>query len=336
MVFDFKDMFGIKPTVSVPSVRLKQGQSIDLTARDVSGGVIPELLEQERTYGINYSWYTDCSSSGLRGSTSLANFTFIATTVGTCYGAIITKEETAAICNSGCHEAYAISRRAITPFVIEVLPADYVEPPAPGPVMNMAIERLWGQNVLAVSWQPPENSEIYADIAYTIKDSDGSILGITRATTVQITDLPADAPNPVVIVSTISENGSSEPVSSEGAKDISGSQPVAPDNTPSPSDQSNSALPLGGNDSGSPIRQTQSPAALFIGSQIAEVSVLGESTLRRNPTTIKNVMKLAADIKNTNDNNLMLWTLALVSSILIAFLGLLFRKKRKKDLHYIA
>lgn len=219
--FDFKNQLAKKPTVSVPNIRIKQGQSIELTARDISGGVIAEQGAQPNS-PVTYTWFTDCQK--LASSTYYgAKITFHASAVGNCNGGVLVRGNSWAYCNI-CYEGDPYGARALTPFSIEVLPADYVDPPTPGVVRNITKERLWNDDALRVSWDPPANAFEAGELAYVIKDADGNILGATRSTNLNITDV-SDIDKPIVLVSAVSATSAGATVSTQDAQDVSQPKP---------------------------------------------------------------------------------------------------------------
>jgi hypothetical protein len=220
MHFSFKTKLAEKPVVSVPNIRVKVGQSTNLVAKDISGGVIPAALK--RSNGVSYSWFTDCAAKGtntLNGQT----VTFTPTKAGTCHGAVVVRESAKAFCNS-CTEGDPYGSRAVTPFVIEVLPADYTPPPLPGLIRNITKEHLWSEDALRIKWDPPANATDVGELAYVVRDEDGTVLGVTRSTQLDITDIE-DEEEPIVLVSGVSSGGFGGLTSIEDAEDVSQAKP---------------------------------------------------------------------------------------------------------------
>lgn len=238
MSFDLQSKLAQKPNVSVQTIRIKKGQSIELTAKDVSGGVIPQ--NNKPSYPMSYTWYTDCQSLGSpTGDGMSTNVT--PTEIGTCYGAVLARGSSPAFCNI-CFEGDPYSVRAVTPFLIEVLPADYQPPPVPSVVRNITKERLWDDNTIRIKWDPPGNADQIGEIAYIIRDSDGSVLGATRSTRLHIIDV-ADTDNPIVTVNAVSDSGSGESVSIISALDLSPPQPKDSIVQPGPISNGNATSP---------------------------------------------------------------------------------------------
>jgi hypothetical protein len=172
---------------------------------------------------VYYSWYADCSAKGtntLNGQT----VKFTPTKTGTCHGAVSVRESAKAFCNA-CAEGDPYGSRAVLPFVIEVLPADYVPPPLPQLVRNITKQRLWAEDTLRITWEPPANASEVGELAYVVRDGDGTVLGVTRTPQIDITDIDDDD-EPIVLVSAASSGGFGGLTSIENAEDISEPEPV--------------------------------------------------------------------------------------------------------------
>lgn len=216
VAYDFQALLASKPTLSVPPIRVKQGETVRLTAHDISAGVIQEM-SRPLNYPPSYEWYVDCAAPEFPSGYGL-EVTFVANKVGTCYGGVLAKGNSWAHCNV-CYNSDPYSPRAVTTFPIEILPANYTPPPLPSAVRDVTKEYVRADQILRVSWQPPENADDVGKIAYVIKDGDGNVVGVTTATKLHITGVkPNDIP--VVTVSTASANGVSEATSTQDAADL--------------------------------------------------------------------------------------------------------------------
>lgn len=216
---NFQTRHADKPATIVAPVRVKVGETVELTAQDVYGTV--DSYNQNQTW--SYRWYTNCDDP-LAGRLDPATVTFRPSKPGTCTGAVEVKQML-----GYCPRCYdgAGSRQAIATFPIEILPADYLPPPLPAVPRNITKEYLWGDEILRVSWEPPENAAQVGELAYVIKDADGNIVGVTTATTLHITDVAPDD-IPIVTVSVASANGVGESVSTDTADDLTGPAPELP------------------------------------------------------------------------------------------------------------
>ena len=216
---NFQTRHADKPATIVAPVRVKVGEAVELTAQDVYGTV--DSHNQNQTW--SYRWYIDCDDP-LAGRLDPATVTFRPSKPGTCTGAVEVKQML-----GYCPRCYdgAGSRQAIAIFPIEVLPADYLPPPLPGAPRNITKEYLWNDEILRVSWEPPENAAQIGELAYVIKDADDNIVGVTTATKLHITDVAPDD-IPIVTVGVASVNGVGEGVSTDTAEDLTGPAPELP------------------------------------------------------------------------------------------------------------
>ncbi len=237
-LYDMQAILRSKPKVSVPGVRLKAGQQVTINPIDVSNGAIANSV-QINGYPTIYQWYLDCQN-GQQQTHSGQTITFTPAKAGTCYAAVRAYGPSWSSCNI-CSESTAWAKRYVAPFELEVLPADYTPPPLPGPIRNLTKQKSHSQLIL--QWEPPQNAAEVGEVAYVIKDDKSNVLGATKATKLQITDIPAGQ-EPTVLIAAASENGVSDAqqssadalvVSAEEA-DANSDETVSPSTTPSNQD----------------------------------------------------------------------------------------------------
>ncbi len=237
-LYDMQALLRSKPKVSVPGVRLKVGQQVTINPIDVSNGAIANSV-QINGYPTTYQWYLDCQN-GQQQTHSGQTITFTPTTAGTCYAAVRAYGPSWSSCNI-CSESTAWAKRYVAPFELEVLPADYTPPPLPGPIRNLTKQKSHSQLIL--QWEPPQNAAEVGEVAYVIKDDKSNVLGATKATKLQITDIPSGQ-EPTILIAAASENGVSDAQQSSAdavvivaeGSDANSDETVSPSTTPSNQD----------------------------------------------------------------------------------------------------
>lgn len=199
------------PTTTVPSIRAKAGENVELKYVDSSGGVIESAAN-----GVSNEWFVDCEQSGLRHAQTGEVLSHVFIAPQKCYGALLTRVNISGGCNV-CSEYDAFAGRSVTPFEIEILPADYTSPPLPGPIQNL-VKRVYSQRI-TYDWNAPANASDVGELAYIIRDKDQSILGVTDKTKLEVIDVPAGQ-DPELSVSVGNNNGIGGPINSNDAEVI--------------------------------------------------------------------------------------------------------------------
>lgn len=202
--------FKNKPKLKVPSITAQAGTPIKIEALDISGNVISAATRQ---FDMQYDWYVDCQGATTRawGNKTL-EYTFA--TAQQCTGAVVTKAFGRYCYFCGGAFGRGIYDTSVATFDLTVLPADYVPPaapPAPESIQN--VKKSLQNGVLTITWDPPANAAQLGDIAYVIRDQDGSFIGTMTATKLLIKDLPEDSEADISIAA-ISATASGTPVDS--------------------------------------------------------------------------------------------------------------------------
>jgi len=201
---------GLKPTVAVPKIKAKVGDTVDIKALNVSAG---KALDPD----FSARWYLNCDDpyDVQLGGTEMSH-KFERT--GSCLGSVVTTSNVRYCYYCGGVFARTVSQQSATIFPIDILPSDYKEPPKPGPITNLSKTRH--ATSLTASWKAPSNATQIGDLYYIIRDTHSDILAITKDTVLTIDGLDLGTTEPIFSIEAANSTGSGEQVESSSVKTV--------------------------------------------------------------------------------------------------------------------